>query len=379
MTKFAKRIDRLTPSPIRDILHVIDQPNMISFAGGLPADDCLPHIDEVSIDPSQLQYGASEGDGALRQKIASELAGRGLQVDADNVLVLSGSQQGIDLVAKLLVEPGATVAVESPTYLAALQVFSLFGANYVDFTPQQPQALLNGADTRLVYTIPSFQNPTGHCYSSEQRQALLDACAQTDAVLFEDDPYGELAFDECDTKPLCAMIKSGSWVYQSSFSKTLAPGIRLGYLTASSDLMPKLIQLKQAADLHSNRVGQQIALALLNAPDRQSRMQNLIAHYRGKRDTFNRVLEAHFGDIADWSLPAGGLFFWLTLRSDVALDTRALLPLAIEQGVAFMPGESFYADGQAGRNTFRLNFSQASVDEAERGLAILAGLFKSKL
>jgi DNA-binding transcriptional MocR family regulator len=380
MVQFANRITRLTPSPIREILNVIDQPGMVSFAGGLPDADTLPEIAGVDLTSRQLQYGASEGDTALREQVALELQARGIKASAQRVLILSGSQQGIDLVAKLLVEPGTTVAVESPTYLAALQVFSLFGAEYSNFKPEQAEQILEGNAPRLIYSIPSFQNPTGHCYSAQQRAALLAVHAQTDAVLFEDDPYGELAYESCDTRPLCADVQAGcSWVYQSSFSKTLAPGIRLGFITCSEDLWPKLVQLKQAADLHSNRVGQQIALALLQDEDREQRMQDLIARYRNKRDTFERLLQQHFAGLASWQCPKGGLFFWLTLNSANAIDTRELLPKAIEQGVAFMPGEPFYAVEKIGRNTLRLNFSQANADDADRGLATLAGLIKPLL
>lgn len=380
MVQLAQRVTRLTPSPIREILNVIDQPGMVSFAGGLPDADTLPEIAGVDMCSRQLQYGASEGDAALREQVARELQSRGLSVHAERVLILSGSQQGIDLVAKLLVEPGATVAVESPTYLAALQVFSLFGAQYSNFTPEQPQQILTAKAPRLIYSIPSFQNPTGHCYSAAQRAALLSVHAATDAVLFEDDPYGELAYEPCDTRPLCADVANeSSWVYQSSFSKTLAPGIRLGFMTCSEDLWAKLVQLKQAADLHSNRVGQQIALALLQDRQREQRMRDLIARYCDKRDTFEALLQKHFAGLATWQCPQGGLFFWLTLISGRAIDTRTLLPQAIAQKVAFMPGEPFYAEERVGRNTLRLNFSQANASDADRGLATLAGLIQPLL
>jgi DNA-binding transcriptional MocR family regulator len=379
MVKLSSRVERLTPSPIREILDVIERPGMVSFAGGLPSSASFPSLNELDVPATQLQYGASEGDAGLRELIAMQLTERGIDTTADRVLVLSGSQQGIDLVAKLLIDEGTGVAVESPTYLAALQVFSLFGASYHTFSPDAVAAMQALPDLSLVYTIPTFQNPSGHCYGIEQRRALASSADATDAVLFEDDPYRDLVYDECDRTPVCSLLKSAVWVYQSSFSKSLAPGLRLGYLTASESLFPLLVRAKQAADLHTNRVCQHIAQTLLNRPDATSALAQRVDHYRDKRDHFHSLLDQYFGDIAEWQLPVGGLFFWLTLKDTPSLDTRPLLPLAVQQGVAFMPGEPFYADPRSGRGAFRLNFSHATAEQAERGLATLAHIFRTRL
>lgn len=379
MTQFAQRISRLSPSPIREILQVIDQPGMISFAGGLPASDSFPSIEVSSLNHHQLQYGATEGDLNIRQFIAGDLAKRGLQTDPDHVLVLSGSQQGIDLVAKLMIEQGTRVAVESPTYLAALQVFTLFGAAYEPFTPQTISALGAQAPTALTYTVPTFQNPTGHCYSTEQRQALADYCDSSGSVLFEDDPYRELVYNDCDSTPVCSHVKEANWIYQSSFSKTLAPGLRLGYLVCSPDLFPTLSWLKQAADLHSNRLSQHIVLSQLESDSAVDRLVALRKSYREKRDAFDIALNQQLFDVAQWQTPAGGLFFWLSLNSDKAIDTRELLVKALQRDVAFMPGEPFFSDGRAASNCIRLNFSHAQGDEVNRGLLVLAELLDERL
>jgi len=375
MTNLAKRCERLKTSPIRDILHVLEQPNMISFAGGLPAQESFPTIAYNDIAQSQLQYGASEGDTALREKIADELRQLGLDISPHQVLILSGSQQGIDLVSKLLIDSGTTVAVESPTYLAALQVFNLFGAHY---TPYQPQSIdtLNNHNPTLIYTIPTFQNPTGYCYSRNERQQLAQTSEHLGSVLFEDDPYRDLAYDQCDRTPVCSFMTSGNWIYQSSFSKTMAPGLRLGYLAASKNLFPHLVKLKQAADLHSNRVGQSIALSLLNCASRQSRLQSVITQYKSKRDYFNKELHAHFNDIAQWHMPKGGLFFWLELISQ--LDTQDLLQKAIKNKIAFMPGEPFFPEPQTrtASKHIRLNFSLADETQTRYGLAALADMIR---
>ena len=369
--RLSQRANNLHASPIREILEVIERPGMISFAGGLPSPESFPTLDLGRVPARWLQYGPSEGEPALRERVAADLAALGLACGPEQVLILSGSQQGIDLVAKLFIDPGTPVALESPTYLAALQVFRFQGARFLALDPQRSPPW-PGAKARpaFAYVIPTFQNPTGRCYAGVERDALAAACDEQGVVLFEDDPYRELAYDACERTPVCARLKRAPWIYQGSFSKTLAPGLRLGYLAASSELMPYLIRLKQAADLHSNRISQWIVLQQLADPQRRERLARNVAAYRSKRDAFALALERHFGKLASWEVPCGGLFFWLTLKS--AVDTRALLPVAIERGVAFMPGEPFYPEEPQRSATLRLNFSHASAADAERGLAILA-------
>jgi len=376
--KLSERVDRLQPSAIREILAVIDRPGMISFAGGLPSAESFPDLSGLPLPREVLQYGASEGEPALRERIAAEVNAIGLRCTAEQVLVLSGSQQGIDLVAKLFIDPGTMVAVEEPTYLAALQVFRFFGARFAPLRPRQALAGLDAdAPPALAYAIPSFQNPTGHCYDAAERDALARACDTLGVPLFEDDPYRDLAYDACERTPVCARLERAPWIYQGSFSKTLAPGLRLGYLVASPELMPLLVRLKQAADLHSNRVSQHVVLAQLRSPDRAERMRRVVDAYRRKRDFFAAALQRHFGDLARWQTPPGGLFFWLDLLAPI--DTRALLPEAIERGVAFMPGELFFAGEVPAHGTLRLNFSHADEDGIERGLAVLAELVRCRI
>jgi 2-aminoadipate transaminase len=375
--QLSSRVKDLQPSPIREILSVIARPGMVSFAGGLPAADSFPEFD-MRVPKAALQYGASEGEPELREHLAAYLQSLGLHCSAEQVLILSGSQQGIDLVAKLFVDQGTPVAVESPTYLAALQVFRFFGASFVPFTPAAiDPALFEQHQPALAYAIPTFQNPTGHCYSGEQRKALAAACDAAEVPLFEDDPYRDLFYDTCDRTPVCALLKRAAWIYQGSFSKSLAPGLRLGFLVASPELITPLVRLKQAADLHSNRVSQYLVLNQLRHVDRAQRLQNLAAFYRAKRDEFAVSLNKYFGELATWQMPIGGLFFWLQLRH--ALDTRKLLPKAIEQSVAFMPGEPFYPNIANSSSTLRLSFSHASAAEADNGLRILSRLIQDEL
>ena len=363
----SKRTAFLHPSPIREILAVIDRPGMVSFAGGLPSPESFPTIDAGDVPVAFLQYGPTEGEPALRERIASNLRKLGLACDAEQVLVVSGSQQGIDLVGKLFVDEGTPVAVESPTYLAALQVFRYYGARFVPIGPK-------GSDERpaFAYTIPTFQNPTGHCYSEAERDTLARLCDDTEMLLFEDDPYRDLVYGPCDRTPVCGRLKHAQWIYQGSFSKSFAPGLRLGFVAASPEFVPLLTRLKQAADLHSNRMSQWLVLRELEDPGCDARLVRLANGYRAKRDGFAAALKRHFSGLADWQLPEGGLFFWLRLRTPV--DTRELLQGAIKSSVAFMPGEAFYPDPSDGIGTMRLNFSHANAVEAERGLAALAGL-----
>ncbi len=372
---FSTRVNDLHASPIREILSVIDRPGMISFAGGLPSVDSFPQFSLEGMPLETLQYGPSEGEWALREQIAQELLTQGLSCTPEQVLVLSGSQQGIDLVAKLFIDQGTTVAVESPTYLAALQVFRFFGARFAPYDADavDAQQWLREKPA-FAYVIPTFQNPTSRCLSTAARDALASACDAANVPLFEDDPYRDLVYDDCDRSPLCARLRKAPWIYQGSFSKSLAPGLRLGYLVASPEFLPYLTRLKQAADLHSNRMSQWLVLQQLRDPQRHERLAALAQAYRQRRDAFDAALKRHLGSLATWQIPAGGLFFWLTLNQK--LDTRLLLAEAIEAGVAFMPGEPFMPMETQGLGQLRLNFSHASEAQAERGLATLAALIR---
>ncbi|MGL6071892.1 PLP-dependent aminotransferase family protein [Craterilacuibacter sp.] len=379
---FSQRIERLSGSLIREILAAAQRPEVISFAGGLPASQCLPELDFSDMPQSLAQYGTTEGEPELRETIAREAQKMGIVCSADQVLILSGSQQALDLAAKLFVDPGTPLVTEGPTYLAALQVFKLFGAS-VHAVPQQ-QGSLDPADLaqalaefkpRMTYLIPSFQNPSGACYDQATRVALAEVIDQAGIPLFEDDPYRALSYDGEAPAPLVSHLKQASWIYAGSFSKTLAPGLREGYLIATPDLYPYLVKLKQAADLHTNRIGQWFAARALNDAAYPAHIARLRATYREGRDVMQASLERHFSDLADWQLPSGGLFFWLTLKEK--RDTRSLLKLALEHNVAFMPGEPFYPVPEEGLGHLRLNFSHTPAARIDEGIARLAGLIRS--
>jgi 2-aminoadipate transaminase len=377
---FSERIERLSGSLIREILAVTQRPEVISFAGGLPAASSFPSNNLQDMPSDLLQYGCSEGEPRLRQLIAEYAASQGLPCSAEQVLVLSGSQQALDLVAKLMIDPGTPVVTEAPTYLAALQVFQLFGANITGvpqtagtLDPRQLGRALADSGAGMAYLIPSYQNPSAACYSHEQRQELAKVLDGADVIVVEDDPYRELALDGPTPAPLVASLKSARWIYSGSFSKTLAPGLRLGYLIASPELFTPLLQLKQAVDLHSNRPGQWQIARWLEDAGFHSRLEALRADYRARRDAMQQALSRHFGALAEWQLPQGGLFFWLKLRQ--VCDTREKLQQAIDQQVLFMPGEAFYPDPQQGLGHVRLNFSHTPLERMEEGIKRLAAVF----
>lgn len=381
--QLSERISRLTSSLVREILAAAQAPGMISFAGGLPSAEAMPilHDSNASHDwqsPVFQQYGQSEGEPLLRSRVADWLAESGLPVSAEQTLVLSGSQQGIDLAAKLFVDPGTPILCEAPTYLAALQAFQLFGANCLGLPltgdgidPAHLAAMIETHKPRAIYLIPTFQNPSGHCYSAANRQAVAEVLDHYGLPLIEDEPYRELMYDAVDRTPICSLLKRAPWIYLGSFSKTLWPGWRVGFLAASNDLFPHLLRLKQAGDLHTNRPGQIRVANWLASENRNNDLAHLRSIYRKKRDAMNDALQNTFGHLADWETPAGGLFFWLQLRNPI--DTRPLLKIALERGVAFMPGEAFYsASSKPKLGTMRLNFSHANAENMKKGLEMLA-------
>ncbi|HNX94953.1 MAG TPA: PLP-dependent aminotransferase family protein [Holophaga sp.] len=378
----SERISRLKPSPVREILAAAAGREIISLAGGLPAEEAMPT--PTVMPEGWKQYSRTEGEDRLRQRISEHLEARGVHCPASRVLITNGSQQGLDLAAKLLVDPGTSVLCESPTYISALQVFGLFGAQFdgisIGHAGPDPEWIgqhVSKTQARVAYLIPSFQNPTGALWSDEARDAFAQAVDARNGegdslVLVEDDPYGEIGFGVTPPRPICARLKRSPWILLGSFSKSYLPGIRLGWLACSEELFPFLERLKQAADLHSSRLSQALALADLEDPNRPQRLDALRSRYREKRDAFADSLHRHFPD-ARWTAPDGGLFFWAHLAP--GLDLRPIAPRAMAEGVAFLPGEHCFAsDPELG--WARLNFSHASPERADEGLRRLAGVIQ---
>jgi DNA-binding transcriptional MocR family regulator len=382
----SRRLAGTTSSPVRDILEVASRPEVISLAGGLPAPETfdVPGLraafDEVLAGPQAvhaLQYSTTEGDPALRRRLAAFLARGGLETAADDILVTTGSQQALGLVATALLNPGEPVLVEDPTYLAALQAFELAEARCVpipsDAEGPDPDALVERARStgaRVAYLIPTFQNPTGRTLSPERRRALAEAAAAADLWLVEDDPYSALRLDGEPVDLLAAQpaARERTIVIQT-LSKVLSPGLRIGYLRAPAALYPALAVAKQAADLHSSTVNQLAAERWLARHDLAGHIRGLEAHYRPRRDALLAALEHELPAGSTWTRPDGGLFIWITLPA--GHDADAVLPRAVERGVAFVPGRYFFA-GEPVRQTLRVSFATASPAELEEGAARLA-------
>jgi 2-aminoadipate transaminase len=385
----AQRATRMNPSFIREILKVTERPGIISFAGGLPSPSTFPVAEFAAASaqvlredgPAALQYAASEGYGPLRERIAASLP---WPVDPAQVLVTTGSQQGLDLVAKVLVDTGSRILVETPTYLGALQAF----------TPMQPEIVgvasddegidladleAKAAGARFLYLLPNFQNPTGRTMSEARRAALSAAAARLGLPIVEDNPYGDLWFDVPPPPPMTARNPHGG-LYLGSFSKVLAPGLRLGFLVAPPALYPKLLQAKQAADLHSPSFNQRMAHRVMDGGFLDRHVPRIRALYRAQRDAMLTALAREMQGLdVQWNAPDGGMFLWARLPQ--GMNAVELLPEAVERGVAFVPGAAFYAgdtpDGEALR-TLRLSFVTATAQQIDTGIAALAAAIRAR-
>ena len=384
----ARRAEKMNPSVIREILKVTERPGIISFAGGLPSPRTFPiaefaaACDKVLRDdgPAALQYAASEGYGPLREMVAAMLP---WQVDPAQVLITTGSQQGLDLVAKILIDAGSRVLVETPTYLGALQAF----------TPMEPEVMAVASDdegvvvealqaatqpvaARFLYLLPNFQNPTGRTMTEDRRAALSRRAAELDLPIVEDNPYGDLWFDAAPPLPLTARNPDGC-VYLGSFSKVLAPGLRLGFMVAPKALFPKLLQAKQAADLHSPGFNQRMIAEVMKGGFLDRHVPTIRALYKSQRDAMVAALQREMRGLdVRWNTPDGGMFLWARLPQ--GMDATELLPRAVDKGVAFVPGEAFFA-GAPDTRCMRLSFVTASVPQIDTGIAALAATIREQL
>lgn len=377
---------RAASSPVRDLLALTERPEVISFAGGLPApelfdmDGLREAFDAALSGPAattSLQYGPSEGDPALREQLATLLTERGAAADPADVIVTTGSQQALTLIAMALVRPGDRVLVEAPSYLAALQAFQLVGAVPVPVPgdehgplPDALAAAIDEHDPALLYLVPTFQNPTGRTIPAGRRSALAEVLGQRGVWVIEDDPYGELRYDGAPVRPLAAEPAIAEQVVRvSSLSKVVAPGLRIGWIAAPRALRPALVIAKQATDLHTSTVTQAAARHWLTSGRLDAQLARLRDAYCERRDAFADALPRALPDGTTFEVPAGGMFIWARLPE--GHDAQALLTRALEHDVAFVPGSAFYA-AAPDRRTLRLSFTTHAPERLREGLSRLA-------
>ena len=403
-SRYALRTREIKSSAIRELLKITQHPEMISFAGGLPADDVFP-IERFKEACQQvleqhasqaLQYGETEGYQPLREMIARHIARYGIKARTENVLITTGSQQALDLIGKLLINPGDRILVEAPTYLGALQAFNLYGAEYLSVpcdedglrTDLLEAALRSGP--KFMYVLPNFQNPGGTTLSADRRHALVLLADKYGIPIIEDDPYGQLRYEGEHLPPLVVLDREnvprdsgytlGNVIYLSTFSKTLAPGLRLGWMVAPPEVIAMLVQLKQGADLHTSTFSQIVAYEIARGNFLDEHVKKIRSIYRKRRDVMLEALTQYFPQDVTWTHPKGGLFLWATLP--MGIDANELLHEALRHNVAFVPGDSFFApdcQSREGRRHFRLNFSHARPKEIQEGIGRLSLTIKAQL
>jgi 2-aminoadipate transaminase len=387
--RISSRAQKITSSAIREILKVTERPEIISFAGGLPSPDTFPVAriqaacaDVLAADSrGALQYGPTEGYMPLREWVAERCARDGARITPSQVMITTGSQQALDLIGKTLLEPGRNLLVETPTYLGALQAFALSEPTFVSVPCDEagpiPAALAQAAGEPAsgLYLLPNFQNPSGRRIPQARRQALVEVCAQKDLLIFEDDPYGELSYRGDQLPSLLSMNETGV-VYTGSFSKVLSPGLRVGYVVAPEEIFSKLVQVKQAADLHTPSFTQRIVHQVIKDGFLEGHVPAIRALYASQCRVMLDALTAHFPSSARWNEPEGGMFVWVTLPQNI--DCALLLEKAIARDVAFVPGAPFFS-GRPEHNTLRLSFVTVPVDKIWAGIKRLGELIANEI
>ncbi|MDQ0320790.1 DNA-binding transcriptional MocR family regulator [Pararhizobium capsulatum DSM 1112] len=397
---FATRSSRMRASEIRELLKLLDRPDIISFAGGIPDPALFPNEEfqsvysEIFSGPTvsaALQYSVSEGYLPLRRWLAGEMAKIGIAAEPENIFITSGSQQGLDYLGKLFLSPNDTALVTWPTYLGALQAFNAYEPKYDQLTPggnRTPEtyreaAAEAGGAVKFAYLSADFSNPTGETVDRAGREKLLDLASELDIAIIEDAAYQSLRYDGEAIPPILALelernggdIDKTRTIYCGSFSKTLAPGLRVGFMVGNAQVIRKLVLMKQAADLHSSTINQ-MAICLVAERGFDAQVGKIKAVYSRRRDCMLAALEKYMPEGVSWTKPEGGMFIWLTLPT--GMDGAALLAKSLETAkVAFVPGKAFFADG-SGANTLRMSFSCANDDMIEQGISRLGTLIRSE-
>ncbi|MGQ9599648.1 MAG: aminotransferase-like domain-containing protein [Anaerolineae bacterium] len=388
----AKRTEQMTSSVIRELLKFTMQPDVISFAGGLPAPEVFPVRDfqeacrwvlEHEADQA-LQYGPTEGYPPLKDYLIETMRKYELPAVRDNILFTNGSQQALDLLGRVFINEGDKIVVGLPTYLGAIQAWNVYRPQYVCVAEDDDgmcmddleRALKANPGVKFIYVLPNFHNPAGTTLTLERRLRLVELAAEHGAFIIEDDPYGQLRYEGEDIIPIFAMHKENT-IYLSTFSKTLAPGLRLGWIVAPERVITRLVQAKQGADLHTSTLIQHIVYDICQRGLVRAHVRKIRDVYRERRDAMLAAMEKYFPAGVTWTRPQGGLFLWV--RMPRQMDAERLLHVAVEEKVAFVPGHAFYPDGNDGRCCMRLNFSYSTPAIIEEGIKRLGRAMKRQM
>jgi len=388
--RFARRMSNVSASAVREILKVTERPDIISFAGGMPAPELFP-VSEIARAHAQvfaeegaaaLQYSTTEGWRPLREWVAARYRERGVVADADRVLITTGSQQGIDLVGRVFLEKGDEVVVENPCYLAALQVFRSYEAAAIPIESDHEGMCVDQVEDalkrnpKLIYIVPEFSNPKGTTLSKERRSQLIDLSVRYRVPILEDDPYGELRYAGVASEPLAALDRDNMVIHIGTFSKTISPGMRIGWLLASEDILREMVIAKQASDLHTSSVEQRACARLLQEFDYDAHVARLCKVYGERCRAMRDSIEHHFPIETISTKPDGGLFLWVELPKSVNADD--VFADALREQVAFVSGASFFA-GPPRSNFMRLNFSNQAPEMIEEGIRRIGNVLKRRL
>lgn len=391
--RFSKRMDNVKASAIREILKLTQRPNIISFAGGLPAPELFPveQIKEITdkvLDTAgekALQYSSTDGFNPLREAIITLLKEKKINnIKKENVLITNGSQQGLSFSGKVFLDPGDIVLVESPSYLGAINAFRANGCEFVEVNTdadgmimsELEEAIKENDRARMIYVIPDFQNPTGKTWSLKRREELIALANKYDLPVIEDNPYGELRFDGEEIPPIKSLDTENRVIYLGTFSKTFCPGLRIGWVLAEEEVLSKYILLKQGADLHTSSLAQRQIALFLESYDFKGHIESLKTVYKERRDLMMESIEKYFPNNIEYTYPKGGLFTWVELPEGI--DTDKMMPKAVERGVAYVPGGSFFPNG-GHKNTMRINYSNMPNEKIVKGIKILGEVIKEEM
>ncbi|MEA4848511.1 MAG: PLP-dependent aminotransferase family protein, partial [Clostridiaceae bacterium] len=376
-----KRNDYVKASEIREILKVTQNPQIISFAGGLPAPEHFPieELKKVCVDvlnndgQAALQYSTTEGYIPLREAICKRMKNLGIETSVDNIIITTGSQQALDLTGKVFIDEGDTIICESPTYLAAINAFNVYMPSFQEVPMDEEgmiieeleEILRNNSKAKFIYTIPDFQNPTGRTMSLIRRKKLIELANRFDVIIIEDNPYGEVRFAGEKLPPLKHFDKEGRVIYLSTFSKIFSPGLRLGWICAENKFIEKYVPFKQSTDLHTNIFAQMITASYMKMFDIEAHINQISETYKHRRELMIKYMKEEFPENIKYTLPDGGLFIWVELPQNI--DVNEVFKMALKDNVAFVSGESFFPNNKK-KNTFRLNYSNMPDERIIEGI-----------